>query len=181
MVSLLAPWALAGGALAAGALVAIYFFQRRHRERSVSSLLLWAAVQPPTAGGRHRELPRLPPAFWLELAALSMLALAAAAPLLPLTHRARPLVVILDDSLSMQASREESRRVIESELAGPAYSPIRIVLAGTTPRMAGAAASSSSEALRQMAQWNCLAPAGDLDGAIAMTIQPARHNAPIPL
>lgn len=177
MVSLIAPWTLAGGALAALALLAIYFFRRRNRERSVSSLLLWAAVRPPTAGGRHREPPRLPPAFWLELAVLSLLALAAAEPLLPLTHRARPLVVVLDDSLSMQVAREESRGVVESELSVSAYSPIRIVLAGTTPRMAGTAASSSSEALRQLAQWTCLAPSGDLETAIAMALQTGGSNA----
>jgi hypothetical protein len=177
MVSLIAPWALAGGALAATALLAIYFFQRRHREREVSSLLLWAAVRPPSAGGRHREPPRLPLTFWLELLVLALLALAAAAPLLPLTRRARPLVVVLDDSLSMQASREESRGVVEGKLTGGAYAPIRIVLAGGTPRMAGAAAGSQAETLHQLTQWTCLAPTGDLDAAIAMALQSGGPNA----
>jgi len=177
MVPLTAPWALLGGLAAAGALIAIYLYQRRYREREVSSLLLWAAIRSPASGGRTRERLRMPLTFWLELAALALLALAIAAPLLPSVSRSRPLVVVLDDSLSMQLSRERGRAAVQRELAGGGHSPIRVVLAGDSARMAGPAASDSGEALRQLAEWKCLAPAGDLDAAIALALRSGGRDA----
>jgi hypothetical protein len=177
MVPLTLPWALAAGAAAIVALVAIYLWHRRHQQREVSSLLLWAAVPSPSSGGRTRERVRLPRTFWLELAALSFFALAAAGPLLPFLRRARPLVVVLDDSLSMQESRDRARTFVERELGGDAHAPIRIILAGESPHIAGPAASSSRDALRQLDAWRCAAPAGDLDAAIALATQTGGRDA----
>ncbi|HVR39687.1 MAG TPA: BatA domain-containing protein, partial [Thermoanaerobaculia bacterium] len=143
--------------LAIPALVAIYLFQRRFRARDVSSLMLWEAIRQPSMGGRTREPLRLPLTFWLELLAIVLLALAATGPLIPQWSRKRPLVVVLDDSLSMRAGARDRGAELLSTL-----SPTRVVFAGTTPQLAG------EQPLRE---WTCGAPAADLDAAIGFATE----------
>ncbi|HEX7832848.1 MAG TPA: VWA domain-containing protein, partial [Thermoanaerobaculia bacterium] len=147
-------WAL--GALAAiPALVAIYLFQRRFRTREVSSLLLWDAIQQASMGGRTREPLRLPLAFWLELAAIALIALAAAGPILPRWSRTRPLVIVLDDSLSMSAGGDDAPRAkamnfVRDTASRGGHDPVHVVFAGATPQLAGGA--TLAEKLRG---WTC--------------------------
>jgi hypothetical protein len=163
-------WAL--GALAAiPALVAIYLYQRRFRAREVSSLLLWDAIQQASIGGRTREPLRLPLAFWLELLVILLIALAAAGPILPSWSRARPLVIVLDDSLSMTAGGDEAPRrraldFVKSSASRSAHDPVHVVFAGATPQLAGGA--SLDEKLRG---WTCASPSADLDAAIGFATQ----------
>lgn len=164
---LTSPFALLA-LLAVPALVAIYLFQRRFRVREVSSLILWDAIRQPASGGRKRERLQLPLTFWLELLAIALLALAAAGPLLPRWSRSRPLVIVCDDSLSMQAggAREKAIAFAKSELAKRKFSPVRIVIAGATPRFE-----------RDFAQWTCTSQTSDLDAAIALAASAAGRNA----
>lgn len=163
-------WALS--ALAAiPALVAIYLFQRRFRTRDVSSLLLWNAIRQTSAGGRTREPLRLPLAFWLEVLAIALLALAAAGPILPRWSRTRPLVIVLDDSLSMSAGGDDSPRkraleFVRDSASRTAHNPVHLVFAGATPQLAGG--ESLDEQLRG---WTCSAPTSDLDAAIGFATQ----------
>ncbi|HEX9983585.1 MAG TPA: BatA domain-containing protein [Thermoanaerobaculia bacterium] len=144
-------------------LIAIYFFQRRFRDREVSSLMLWAAIRPPAASGRTRDRVRLPLTFWLELLLIILLALAAAGPLLPSWSRHRPLVVVLDDSLSMQVgARERGRAFLDRELSNRGYSPVRYVFAGETPQLAGET---------KLDGWTCNAPSADLEAAAGLALQ----------
>jgi hypothetical protein len=154
--------------LAVPALVAIYLFQRRLRVREVSSLVLWDAIRQPAVGGRKRERLQLPLTFWLELLAIVLLALAAAGPLLPRWSRSRPIVIVCDDSLSMQAggAREKAIAFAKSELAKRRFSPVRILVAGATPRFE-----------RDFAQWTCTSPKSDLDAAIALAASAAGRAA----
>lgn len=148
--------------IAVPALIAIYLFQRRFRTLEVSSLLLWDAVKQPSMGGRRRERLRLPLSFWLEALAVTLLALAAAGPLIARFSRARPLAIVCDDSLSMRgAARDRALAFVKSELSRRQYAPVRVIFAGQTPQ------------LGELAQWSCNAPAADLDAAIAMASQTA--------
>jgi aerotolerance regulator-like protein len=170
MPMLSSVWAL--GALAAiPALVAIYLFQRRFRTREVSSLLLWDAIQQASMGGRTREPLRLPLAFWLELAAIALIALAAAGPILPRWSRTRPLVIVLDDSLSMSAGGDDAPRAkamkfVRDSASRGGHDPVHVVFAGATPQLAGGA--TFAEKLRG---WTCNAATGDLDAAIGFATQ----------
>jgi len=154
--------------LAVPALVAIYLFQRRYRVRDVSSLVLWDAIRQPSIGGRTRERLQLPLTFWLEVLAVLLLAFAAAQPLLPKWSHSRPLVIVCDDSLSMQAgnAREKAIAFAKSELAKRRFAPVRIIVAGATPRFE-----------RDFAQWTCTSPSSDLDAAIALAASAAGRNA----
>ncbi len=98
------------GLLALPVLVGIYWLRTRHRRYPVSSLMLWLDPQESRQGGTRIDRLRTPLLFFLELIALTLLALAAADPHLPLRESVRPLIVILDDSFSMQAGGERLPR-----------------------------------------------------------------------
>ena len=95
------PYALIGLA-AVGGLVAAYLLRARFRRKPVSALFLWSGVAPATGAGRRRDRLRTPPPFFLELAALVCLALAAASPFVRRGAPPAPTLV-LDDSASMSA------------------------------------------------------------------------------
>src|SRR5688572_24673998 len=99
---LAAPLALLG-LLALPALAAIYWLRRRSGELPVSSLFLWADARRVPPGGAVFERLQTPLSFLLELAALALLAVAAAGPMLAGPQSRRPLYVVLDDSYSMLA------------------------------------------------------------------------------
>src|SRR5262245_45749224 len=103
------PWALLGLATIP-ALAAIYWLRSRQRRVVVSSLLLWLDAPEAREGGRRLERFQAPLLFYLELLLLLLLVLAAANPHLPVSQGARPLVVVLDDSYSMQAGGDQSPR-----------------------------------------------------------------------
>ena len=95
------PYALLGSIAIAG-LVATYLYRSRFRKKPVSSLMLWRQTALPNEGGIRRDRLRLPWIFYLELAILAALVLAAAVPMVrrPLQHT---LTVVIDDSASMTA------------------------------------------------------------------------------
>ncbi len=169
------PVAFAGLA-AIPALVAIYLLHRRFRRVSVSSLMLWLDPRPARQGGTRIERLKTPLLFFLELAALLLLVLAAAEPLLPSAQRARPLVVVLDDSYSMTAGepdspRSRARKALEEELARLRRYSIRFVLAGERPQLLGDPSRSAGEALERLEGWHCRAPAAQLDEAISLAAE----------
>src|SRR5262249_46066960 len=114
--------------------------------------------------------------FFLELAALLLLALAAAEPHLPRPESGRPLVVVLDDSYSMRAGgadspRAQAQRALEEELGrGPRRSG-RLLLAGERPPALGGPARSVAEAREQLAGWTCRAPSARLDDTLALAAE----------
>jgi hypothetical protein len=168
------PLALAGLAAAIPALVAIYWFRRRFRRVPVSSLMLWLDPKPAREGGSRLERLRTPLLFFLELAALVLLLLAAADPQVQTAQRTRPLVVVLDDSFSMRAGGADSPRsraiqALEQELRrSPRYS-VRFVLAGERPQVLGEPAHTAGAALGALEKnWHCRAPAARLDEAVVL-------------
>src|SRR5579875_2376529 len=91
------------GLLALPILIGIYWLRIRYRRYPVSSLMLWLDSQESPQGGTRIERLQTPLLFFLELLALTLFVLAAADPYLPLRESVRPLIVVLDDSFSMQA------------------------------------------------------------------------------
>jgi hypothetical protein len=160
------------GLLALPALVAIYWLRNRHRRRTVSSLLLWIDPRETRAGGSHIRRLQTPLLFFLEMAALLLLVLAAAGPYLHSSRGARPLVVVLDDSFSMRAGGDRSARsqalqAIEEEFER-GHRSIRLILAGDRPTLLGEPARNAGELRRQLEQWHCQATSACLDEALAL-------------
>ena len=94
------------GVVSLAGLGVIYLLRMRSRRTVVSSLLLWVDDRTADTGGRIWRRMRTPLLFFVELLALALLVLAATDPLWPRAGRL-PVVVILDNSFSMQAVLED--------------------------------------------------------------------------
>ena len=93
-----------GGWWAFGAIAAVtvlYLFYRRYRSLPITGLFLWGAPRRDGGGGSRVEKPLLSRAFWLDIAAAALFALAVLGP----GWRSESLlrVMILDTSIAMQA------------------------------------------------------------------------------
>lgn len=159
------------GAIGAVLLIGIYWLRHRSRRQLVPALFLWDAAERVNQSGR-RFLPVFPPGiFYLELAALLLLALGAASPFFAAKDNFPPLAVILDNSFSMLATSPDSsspRELGEQEVRQlvSRYSGRRIlwVLAGREPRL-----SSDSDARFDFASvWTANEDAADLNEALQL-------------
>ncbi|MGH9837197.1 MAG: vWA domain-containing protein [Blastocatellia bacterium] len=162
--------------LAVPALVAIYWLRNRARQRRVSSLLLWRDEKQRWEGGQRIYRLQTPLLFFLELLTILLLALAAAGPVMRAGERARPLVVVLDDSFSMLAGNERSARsqavlAIENELRTNRYDSVRFVLAGESPQVLGETTSRADQALELLQNWRCGAAQSNLEEAVAFAFE----------
>ncbi len=160
------------GFLALPVLVAIYWLRTRHRRYPVSSLMLWIDPQESPQGGTRIDRLRTPLLFFLELLILTLLVLAAADPHLPLRESVRPLIVILDDSFSMQAGGERSPRnqavqALAEELKRRPRPWVRFLLAGDGTQALDETAHTTPEALDRLTDWRCRAATSRLEEALA--------------
>jgi hypothetical protein len=148
------PWAFAGLAAAAG-LAGVYWLRNRSRRRPVSALFLWDEQRRATQGGQLLQSIQTPLLFFLELLAILLLVLGATDPRVRITP-VRHVVVVLDDSYSMQAEdgavRAAAVEAIESLFAHTA-TEARLVLAGKEPRLLGPAVRSAAAARAQLQSW----------------------------
>lgn len=168
------PFALLG-LLTIPALVAIYLLRRKYRQLHVSSLILWTEPRPPAEGGRNLERLQTPITFLLELIALAMLVLAASGPLVHSAGIARPMVVVLDDSFSMQAGGDSSPRrlaanALLAELKRQRRFSASFVLAGNEPQVLSEDVRSLSEARETLSKWNCTAPSSAIEQATTLAL-----------
>lgn len=166
----LVPWAFLG-LLALPALVVIYWLRMRSRPVVVSSLLLWQEQPEMRTGGLRFEALQTPLLFALEVLAIVLLVLAAASPWWQTSQGSQALVVVLDDSFSMQAGGDKSCRrqavaALEQELARRRWHSIRLVLAGPTPQALGEPVPVAAQVRPLLEQWRCTAPGADLQAAI---------------
>jgi len=165
------PWMLLG-LLGLPALTAIYWLRSRSRPRVVSSLFLWSDQRIPRQGGKVVEKLQTPLVFFLELIALAAMALAAAAPALVRSQYSRPLVIVLDDSYSMQAGDEKSFRDQATQKLAAEFRRInyvaRIILAGAKPRLLSAVIRTPDELHQALQDWKCNSPIAGLDSAISL-------------
>lgn len=158
------------------ALALIYLLRHRFRRQPVSSLLLWPVDPALRQGGARLERLQPPLLFLLELLILALLALAAADPRWPARGRARPLIVVLDDSVSMRARsgdatpRTAGREALKREWRRWRFTSARLVVAGRAPRLAGDVARSESEAAAWAAGWACRSAVGDLESAFNLAL-----------
>lgn len=163
------PWA-ALGLLSVPLLVGLYMLRQRSRRRPVSSLLLWRGEPPHRESGRRVERFQSSRLFWLELLILLLLVAAALGPRLPTPDSRRPLVVVLDDSFSMQAgapsAREQGRRALLQEINSERHLNVRLIRAGQEPAMIDADDGSAG-----LAKWQARSTTAALDDALALAFE----------
>lgn len=171
------PLALAALATAP-ALVAVYYFRNRFRKKTVSSLMLWRFETESKEGGRKVERAQFPWIFFLELLTLLTLAFAAAGPRWKTESTTRPLILILDNSISMQATAadgssalDQARKVVEKIFDDQSPATTRMILAGDQPESLGGMIRTKNELNQTLENWTASAPSADLFSAIALATE----------
>ena len=155
-------------------LVAIYWFRSRYRNVVVSSLVLWVDANPSSKGGRKLQKLSTPIPFYLELLILLLLLFGALLPMLRAGDQLRSLIVVLDDSYSMQAiskgqsSRDRAITEIKTALKDSGAYAIKFIVAGQTSQLLGSGVSNAPEALAQLELWQCNGPTANINSAIAL-------------
>lgn len=166
------PIAMFGLAALPGVAV-IYMLRTRSRRHVVSSLMLWADQRRPRAGGLKFQRIQTPLLLFLELLAVALLVLAAAGPRIPTDRNTRPLIVVLDDSFSMQAGAEASPQslalqAVKAELETDRHRPVQFVLAAARPRVLGRPTHTLAQAVKTLEGWTCRAPGADINAAMTL-------------
>jgi hypothetical protein len=165
------------------ALAAIYILRNRFRRRQVSSLVLWRFQVQSKEGGAKVHRLQLPLLFFLELLALLLLVTAATGPHWNLPQSKRPLIVVLDDSFSMRAIREDTsaqtraRDFLETMFRRQPPPSTRLILAGSQPRLLGTPVHIWTEVNDLLAQWTCWSPVASLDEAITLASEIGKQQA----
>jgi hypothetical protein len=164
------------GLAAVPILTAIYWLRSRSRRAVVSSLAFWSDQRSPRRGGRILHRLQTPLTFFLELAAITALVVAAAGPAMLRRDVVRPLAVVLDDSYSMLAGnaqdspRRRAEAAVLGELQGGNYQ-VRFILAGRQPRLLGEPLGDPAACREVLRQWACQDASADLPAALALATE----------
>lgn len=156
------------------ALAAIYILRNRFRRRQVSSLMLWQFHLQSKAGGAKVHRLQLPFLFLLELLALLLLVTAATGPRWELPQATRPLIVVLDDSFSMRAGgalespQAKARAYFEALFKRQPPLSVRLIAAGSEPRLLGGSVRTWTEIDGLLQSWTCLSASASLERAITL-------------
>lgn len=175
MPLLMKPAAL-WGVLAAVVLMAIYLFRRQAKEIEVSSLMFFARFRHNAEGGRRLAKPQTPLILLLEILILSLLVVAAANPKAVTGEKLVPVVIILDDSLSMSVGdsvspRNEAIKYLQTKILSRSECRFTLVRAGVQIDILGRHDMIGAEALDALADWLCLSPSADLVKAAAYAVE----------
>lgn len=171
------------GLVSLPALAAIYMLRNKFRRRRVSSLMLWKLQERPKEGGVKVQQARLPWIFFLELLVLLLLVIAATGPRWQAGMNLRPLVVVLDDSVSMTAvgpdgsPRDRGVARIRDLLNRERFLSIRFVLASSRAKLLGSPVKTAAESERILEAWRCRSVIGDLDAGLALGAELTREDA----
>lgn len=168
------------GLAGAGALALLYRFRKRATRKDVPSLLLWPHPVALTVATKSRDRFRFPPSFFLELAILLCLVLAALTPLVFLRTDAL-LYVIRDVSPSMQAvaadgttAAARAERILAEARASRDRGSVAVRDAATPERLAAELAKARSADVLVLTD---RPPSGDLpDGVRWRSVGASRAN-----
>ena len=156
-------------------LAAIYWLHNRFQRRVVSSLFLWADHSAARAGGVRWQRIHTPLLFFLEVLTLLMLVIAAMGPRVVAPGRTPPLMVVLDDSFSMQAggvgaggTRSLAIDALKNELSSEDARNATLILAGAKPQLLGRLGERGANLTELLPGWMCQSPRADLDSAMSL-------------
>ncbi|MBN1675725.1 MAG: BatA domain-containing protein [Kiritimatiellae bacterium] len=170
------PLALAG-LISLPVLAGIYFLRNRFRRWPVSSLMLWSFATRAKEGGRRLARIQVPLIFLLELLVLVLLTIGAVDPRWPTSRSRRPLVVVLDDSVSMLAElpggrpRDRAEEAVLDVVARTRPSSLRFVLAGRRIETLGHTGVEAGPVRATLKRWACSAPTAALHRAVGLAFE----------
>jgi len=163
------------------ALITIYFFRSTFKKHYVSSLILWQNQKRTSKGGRRLRHIKTPLSFFLELIIFLFIFIAAAKPFYQIEKQVKPLVIILDDSVSMRAGKDgktpqrKAQNAIIKELKKDNYA-VRFILAGKRPKLIKQLSMELSVLKSRMNEWACRSLSSDLNKAIGMAKEISDKN-----
>jgi hypothetical protein len=166
------PWGLLG-LLALPAIVILHLYYRRFPPLLVGGLHLWGVQTQVREAGRRREPLPITASLLLELLAAAVLSLVLAQPRLDESRQVEHLIVVLDNSASMQARppgkksfRDAAADEIDSRFHRlPARSVATLIVTGRRPELLAGPATSLAKARTALAGWR--------PGAVAHDFEPA--------
>ena len=174
------------GLVALPMVAGIYWLRTRFRRQEVSALMLWESAAQAQGGGRRRSRLQTPLALLLELLAILLLVLAATGPRVLRAGQTPAVVVVLDDSYSMQATddrgvsaRDRGAEMVRRELAKLGRYTVRFVAAGAVPRVLGEAGGCfrGAEVEKLLERWQPEASTADLAAGLALAGEVASPGA----
>ncbi len=155
------------------AVAAVYLFRRQSRDVKVSTLMFFSTVRVPAEGGRRLTVPQTPLILILELIILTLVVFAAADPRAIIGDEFVPLVVILDDSYSMNAAsgetpRQKALNFLETEIFFSKIYRLSLIKAGIKPEFIGRRDMLPAETSMLISNWRCSSAQADIDEAIKL-------------
>ncbi len=168
MIAFFSQWALWGLFSLAG-LVAIYLLRSPAKKQVVSSFLLWPETTSLKQGRSSISRLKTPFIFFLEFLIILLIVFGAAHPAVKSAKKKTPLVLILDDSISMRARdkgisfQKKGMNIVQKIINEGKFSPLRFVLAGKDPVIAGQKAKNPHIIFKN---WKCLSQTSHIDKAI---------------
>jgi hypothetical protein len=179
------PWAL-WGLLAIPFLIAIYFFRRRFRPRTVSALFLWQAPRIRTGGGRKLSKIESSILLLLEIIMAALLALAAAGPGCRAQINIHNVTFILDDSASMAAKlpdkkspKEKASEKIINYLEDHKPFSCNIILSGFQPKLLAGTVNNTKDVEEALKKWTPEKPVHGFLSAFRLARQISGKNGKI--
>ena len=165
-------------------LAGIYFFRRRSRTIQVSSLMFFGRAHQAAEGGRRLTRLQAPLIMFIEIAILVLLVFAAANPRYISGEKLIPVILILDDSLSMAVNEPESPRAkalayLEKVFFSRPAFRFTIIKAGVQPEILGRQDMTGNEAGMMVGSWRCNAASADIFKAlryVAESMNPEGHS-----
>jgi hypothetical protein len=172
------------GLLALPVIVLLHLYHRRFRPLLIGGLHLWGADAEVRQAGRRRDRLPITPSLLLELFAALLLSLILSQPRLNQSRGVEHLIVVLDNSASMQAGppgqktfREDAIDEIEHRFKSlPKGSVASLIITGRRPTLLAGPAAELSAARKALDAWMPNVPAHDFQGAWDLAEQLAEQG-----
>ncbi|MEX1117939.1 MAG: BatA domain-containing protein [Terrimicrobiaceae bacterium] len=163
------PWGLLA-LLGIPAVLMIHLLRRKSRTVTASTLFLVADVLKSREGGQRIQTLRTTLPLWIQLAAVIVLSIVLAGPRWVNPASSLKVVVVMDDSASMTAFREEALLAVDQVIASAAgvagNVEFRVLGSDAVPLLTGTSASEVREALSKA--WNPTRGAHDFSEALTL-------------
>ena len=148
------PWALTA-LVALPTVVVLYLLRNRSKKQVVSALFLWATPNQSSSQGQRIQKVQSGWLLLLELLILTLLILAAADLHVRLLPQDAPTVLILDDSWSMQTSKQQAIEKIQNWISQKRIVfPVQVVRVGKTASSDGEPCNYVTDLTARLAQWS---------------------------
>lgn len=157
------------GLLAVPAIMAVYFLQQQSRRARISTLFLLERVAPASARGRRFERLRSSPDLWLALLAALAAAWCLAKPQWLRSDSVARVVLVLDSSASMGASRKGVLEMLPVRMAEAARAAAKtewtiVESDPAKPRLY--AGGNTADALGALSRWDPISGTHDAGEAL---------------